>query len=231
MPIARAALVLVLAVIAAAPAHAQGPLPAPPPTPAAPDERGAAREFSFAAYRLRVALVAQRADIEQRMQAGLDAFDQPACEDALVEIVLLPEGRRDEALVVAAALALAPAFAAVRPAFERFLGEIERVPTADPALRTGRADWRASIGALRRFPAEIDVCGTLERWRRANFARAATPLGLGEDLAGALPRTRSAKLARAARRMRQLGVSPGAARRFSGETLFRGIGDDLDLPG
>jgi hypothetical protein len=51
VPLVRAAVVLAVALAVAAPARAQAP-PAPP----APDERAAAREVSYAAYRLRIAI-------------------------------------------------------------------------------------------------------------------------------------------------------------------------------
>jgi hypothetical protein len=111
------------------------------------------------------------------------------------------------------------------PAFERFQAELERVPTGDPALRSGRAEWRATVAAFALFSPVIEVCGTLDRWRRSRFARAEAPFGLGREL---LSDGSSPKLTRAARRMQELGVARGTARRFTGETLLDGIGEDLD---
>jgi hypothetical protein len=202
-----------------------------PPPPPAPDERAAAREFSFAAYRLRLALLGQEAQLEDRMQAGLDAIGSSRCEATLVALVALPLQRREEAFPIAAAVAIAPAFATMRPAFERFRDELERVPTADPVLRSGRAAWRSSVANIATFPPDLDICGTLERWRRAGFSRAAAPLGLGGERLGPYAASAAKKLVAAARRMRELGVSAGASRRFSGETLLEGIGDDLDTGG
>jgi hypothetical protein len=201
------------------------------PPAAAPDERAAAREFSFAAYRLRVALKAQQADLEGRLQASIDALLSPRCEDALVALILLPAARQEPVAVGAGALALSPAIAAMRPAFQRFQAELERVPTADPALRSGRAEWRTIVASLAAFPAQVDVCATLERWRRARFALSATPFGL-DEVPGAFDQEAesSPKLRRAARRMRQLGVAPGTARRFTGDTLLDGIFEDVEFP-
>ena len=227
MKVARVALALALplGLVAAPPAGAQAPPAAPP------DERAAAREFSFAAYRLRVALKAQRVDLDARFQASVDALLSPPCENAVVTLILLPDKRQTQVALGAGAVALSPAIAAMRPAFQRFQAELERVPTADPALRSGRAAWRRMVASLAAFPAQVDLCATLERWRRARFAPSATPFGLDE-----LPGTfddeaeSSPKLVRAARRMQQLGVAPGAARRFAGDTLLDGIFKELEMP-
>jgi hypothetical protein len=226
VPLVRAAVVLAVALAVAAPARAQAP-PAPP----APDERAAAREFSYAAYRLRIAIKAQKADLEQRLQTAVDALTAPACQRTLIALVGLPEATQDRVAAGAAAVAIAPAIAALRPAFQRFQAELDRVPTADPALRGGRAAWRTSLAALARFPAQVDVCATLERWRRARFAPAATPFGLDELPGGVADDGAEPKLRRAARRMQQLGVAPGTARRFAGETLLDGIFDDVEVSG
>jgi hypothetical protein len=221
----RAAAFLVLGLSAATPAAAQAP-PAPP----APDERAAVREFSYAAYRLRVAIKAQERDIEQRLQTGVDALSAPACERPLIALIGLPASSQDRVALGAGAVAIAPAVAAMRPAFERFQAELERVPTADAALRSGRAAWRSAIAGLALFPAQVDVCGTLERWRRAGFAASAAPFGL-DELPGAFSEGEDAepKLMRAARRMQQLGIAPGTARRFTGDTLLDGIFDDVEI--
>jgi hypothetical protein len=105
------------------------------------------------------------------------------------------------------------------------------VPTGDTALRSGRAAWRSSVAHIATFPPDLDICGTLERWRRTGFSRAAAPFGLGGDRLGPYAASAATKLAAAERRMRELGVAPGPARRFGGETLLEGIGDDLDRGG
>jgi hypothetical protein len=222
---ALAAIAIAMSATAPAAAHAAR---------GAPDEHAAAREFSYAAYRLRVAITAQKAELDQRIQAGVDAFVTPPCGPAFGAMGRLSERRLDAATLVAATVAMAPALAAVRPAFERFLAELDRVRTGDRALRGGRAEWRATVAAFRRFPPQVDVCATLDAWRQARFARSKAPVGLGDaDFAGSLSdpgADPSRRLARAARRMRRLGVPAGAARRFAGTTLFDGIGEDIDVP-
>jgi hypothetical protein len=146
-----------------------------------------------------------------------------------VGIALLPRRRPDDAIEVVVGVALAPALGGMRPAFERFQGELERVPTADPALRSGRAAWRVAVADFARVPPGVDVCATLERWQRARFARAEAPFGLESGFLASLVGETSPKLTRAARRMQQLGVRSGTARRFTGETLLDGIGDDVDF--
>jgi hypothetical protein len=218
---ARRLIVLFCAVcaLAATPAaHAQAP-PLPPP-----DERAAAREFSFAAYRLRVAIKAQKAAFEQRVEAGFEALNTPPCRPALRALVRLPERREDEVSGIAGAIIAAPALATVQPAFQRFQDELERVPTADPSLRSGRAGWRAFVASLAGLPAIVDVCGALEAWHRSGFARGAIPAGVRALISLEDP---APKLKRAARRMVQLGVASGTARRFTGDTLFNGFGDDI----
>jgi hypothetical protein len=71
-----------------------------------------------------------------------------------------------------------------------------------------------------------DPCDALEAWRRAGFAPSAAPV----DLDALEARDSSAaedKIARAARRTQRLGVSPGAARRYTAAGMFRGVLLDL----
>jgi len=220
----RAAAVLataLLAAAAAAPAGAQAP-PAPSPRP---DERAAAREFSFAAYRLRVAVLAVRTQIEARAKAELAALADPRCDRA---IDAAPETRQLQVVLVAALLVAAPVFDPIRAPLDRYLAELEAVPTADAALRGGRAGWRSEIDLIRRLPSLPDPCGALVAWRRTRYAPSAAPVTVGA-LANAGLLAADGKLTRAERRMRALGVSAGAARRFTGETLFAGIAEDLDF--
>jgi hypothetical protein len=219
---ARTVLVVTALVVAAAavPARAQAPPPVPPPPAAAPDERAAAREFSFAAYRLRVAVLGQKAAIEAKIAAGLAALDDPRCDRVLAAA---PARSRPQVLLMTVLLAALPTFDPLRAPLERYLAELERVPTADPLLRSGRAGWRSQVELIRRLPSIPDPCAALEAWQRAGFAPGAVPVdpaaldNPGLDAA-------DAKLRRAARRMRELGVGAPAARRFTGDTLLDGIG-------
>jgi hypothetical protein len=209
----RAALPAVLvglAVAPAAPAQAQ-----------APDERAAAREFSFAAYRLRVALLAQRDAVEDRLlNVTLLALRDDRC-DAADDAA--PGGRDIEVLLVDILLAFAPAYDPVRPALDTFLAELERIPTNDPALRGGRAGWRTEVDIIRRLPSTPDPCAALQAWQRTGFAPTRAPIAI-DAVTNPAALAVAGKVAVAARRMRQLGAGASAAKRFRGREMFRGVG-------
>ncbi len=207
-----AALATAVFSIAALPAVAQ-----PPPA----DDRAAAREFSYAAYRLRVAVKATVPEIDRRL-AAVDCFD---------ELDSFPDRVEDELADLVAAAYVDALIGPSVPAFERFVAELARVPVADPALRSGRAAWRrraADLAALAPVPA--DLCAQIARWRKAGYARSARPAldtGPIERLAEA--DTRDRKLAAAARRLRELGVARGTAERFTGDAIFEGLIEESEL--
>jgi hypothetical protein len=209
-----AVLAVVLGAAAAAPAGAQ----APPP-----DEPAAAREFSFAAYRARVAVKAQKAAIEAALDARLARLDDPGCERALAAA---PRTAQDRVLAMSIVLVALPLIDGVRAPVQQLVVELERVPTADRTLRSGRAAWRTQAQFFALLPSVPDMCAALDGWRRAGYGARAAPIDL-EAFSGSGLETVQAKLAAAAARMRQLGVSAGAARRFTGDTLLDGIGDDI----
>jgi hypothetical protein len=214
-----AVLAVVLGATAAVPAAAQTP-PAP-----APDERAAAREFSFAAYRARVAVKAQKAAIEAALNARIDALDDPRCARA---ITAAPRAAQETVVAMSGLLVALPLLDGVRAPVQKLVAELERVPTADPSLRSGRAAWRAEAQFFARLPAVPDMCAALDAWRRARYGPRAAPIDLAAfDDVGL--ETVERKLAAAAARMRELGVSAGAARRFTGDNLLDGIADDLDF--
>jgi hypothetical protein len=211
----RAGLVAVLAALAVVPtASAQTP----------PDERAAARELSFAAYRLRVAVIAQRDAIDDKvLGVTLAALGDDRCDRA---DDAAPEGRELEVLLTDLLLAFAPAYDPIRPALDTFLAELERIPTNDPALKGGRAGWRTEIDIIRRLPSTPDPCAALQAWQRNGFAASKAPIPL-DVLINPAARAAEGKIAVAARRMRRLGVSAGAAQRFTGKAMFRGVAVDL----
>jgi hypothetical protein len=218
----RAAVLAVLTLVAAGVARAQSPPPVTPPAATAPNERAAAREFSFAAYRLRVAFLAQRTALRSAARRGIAALDDPLCGRA---VDAAPDGRAVDVILTAAILALTPLWSAERAPLAQFLSELERVPTADPVLRSGRAGWRVEIETMGRLSAPADVCGALDAWRRLGFAPAAAPVDLRVLDARGLSESLT-KRVRAAVRMVRLGVGLSAARRFTGLTLTDGIVDD-----
>jgi hypothetical protein len=219
--VARAALAagaLTLLLVGVAPAAAQGPS-------GPPSERAAAREFAFAAYRLRVAVLVHRAEIQAVASKVLAALKDPRCNRAVTSA---PESRRVQVVLVSTLIVVGPVYDPIRADLDRFLAELERVPTADPVLRSGRAGWRSEIDLVHRLPSVADPCAVLQAWQRAGFAASAAPLNIDAILNPGLDAA-DGKLARAERRMRQLGVSAGAAKRFTGDTLFRGVAKGVDL--
>ncbi len=196
----------------------------------APDDRADAREFAFAAYRLRVAIKARLPEID-RAAAITRA---PACRAALAGGTPAEQRRHVDDLVGVLVDLLAGAmFAPVADAMSTFQAEMEAVPTTDPALRSGRAAWRESIALyLQVRPLPADLCAQLGRWRSAGYAASSRP-----DLQPAVVRrildgsgTVDVKLHLAAARMVGLGVTDGQARRFAGDTLFNGFSPE-DLLG
>jgi hypothetical protein len=208
---------LLLAVAAVPTASAQ----APPPATPAPDERAAAREFSFAAYRLRVAMLVQKEAVADKLlTVTLDAVGDARCDRA---DDAAPAGREIDVLLVDLLLALAPAYDPVRAPLDTFLAELERIPTNDPILRGGRAGWRTEIDIIRRLPSTPDPCAALQAWQRTGFAPSAAPIPI-DALISPAALAAEGKLAKAARRMAQLGVRAATSRRFTGKGMFVGVG-------
>lgn len=220
---ARAALI-VAALVTIAPTQARAA--------AKPDERAAAQAFADAALHygqdVRAALPAAR---KARQAARVDARK---CDGPLRALERRLEGdgdftRRDfRAFILMSIQPWVGVYATLVPAHERMLAELDATPTADPALRTGRAVWR-SLTNLMRFYALIpaDLCGQLDAWVDAGAK--GTPLPdvnlRGWDDPEELDRDssspdESARLARAVRRLRELGQGPRRSERFDGEEAF-----------
>ena len=223
----RRALLLALALTAGVTGTAQAQTtppatpPAPAPAQAAPDERAAARELSFAAYRLRVAVLAQKQAVEDKLLGiTLGALSDPRCDRAENAA---PGFLAIEVLIVELVLDITPAYDPVRTALDAFLAQIEAIPTNDRALRSGRAGWRSEIQFIRGLQSSPDPCGSLQAWQRKHFAPSASPVNLDAVTDPGLNAAED-KITIAARRMRALGVSAGAARRFTGDGVFRGVG-------
>jgi len=213
---------VILAVLAAAVALAV-PTTA---TAQAPDDRAAAREFSYAAYRLRVAIKARLPEIDQ----AAAITRAPACRAAL-QGDALAQRHVEELVGVLVDLLAGAMFAPVSEQLRTFGGELESIATTDPALRSGRAAWRSSIALyLQVRPLPADLCAQLARWRAAGYAAAAKPDLQPASVRRILDGSGAAdlKLHLAAARMVALGVPQGQARRFAGDTLFAGFSaDDL----
>jgi hypothetical protein len=187
------------------------------------DDRAAARELSFAAYRLRVAIKARMPQIDQ----AAAITRSPACRAALRPAS--PEQERQHVDDLVGVLVDLLAGAMLAPAAEplaTYQAELDRIPIADPTLRSGRAAWRASVALYAQVrPLPADLCARLARWKREGYMATSRP-----DLQPAAVRrildgsgTVDAKLHAAAARMVALGVPEGQARRFAGDTLFAGF--------
>jgi hypothetical protein len=214
--LALVALVAALALPQAAPAQA-------------PDERAAAREYAYAAYRLRVAIKERLPEID----AAAALTRAPACRSALQGAT--PEQERehlDDLVGVLVDLLAGAMLAPVAGELRTFQAELDRVPTADPALRSGRAAWRSSVALYAQVrPLPADVCARLRAWRTAGYAAAGRPDLQPPGVRRILDGTGivDVKLRLAAARMVALGTSEGQARRFAGDTLFDGFSPEALL--
>jgi hypothetical protein len=195
---------------------------------AQPDERAAAREFAYAAYRLRVKLkttFATKAEL-------ITIFTAPGCREIAGET--LPARARTEAGVALAEAILGVEYGRMGPALTTFGTELDRIPTADPVLRAGRASWQGIAAAFGQFApvTAADACAQLRRWEDAGYPAGAAPAFQAEAIRQSI-RERAAsdgnehipedlRARRAATRMLGLGVTRSQARRFSGVTMFRG---------
>jgi hypothetical protein len=209
-------------------------MPGPAAAQTQPDERAAAREFAYAAYRLRVRIKAAAPAIKQVAKG----FDTPACENPLGDDAdHLPKRAEPGIFAMLLELELGANFAPVKDAYAQFITELDHVSTADRALIDGRNVWRSSVELISQTgPVPADLCEQLRRWRLAGYpadgAPAAQPQAIhhyvlaafGSDMkpSGQRPEPR-----RAARRMVELGVPARQARRFAGETLYEGIDNGL----
>jgi hypothetical protein len=208
-PIA-AALAMVVALGSAVPADA-----APPRS---------AQRFADAALRAKVAINALRPEISRSLREA----DLGRCGDLGDQAPARAERTAGALIDLALAQAL---LGPTQPVLERFVADLEAIPTRDPALRSGRAAWRESVAALGRLPAFDQPCAALERWAKAGWSPAArppVPVAEIERLdSDRLDERFDRGVARAARRLRRLGISAGAAKRFTGETLFEDAVDEI----
>lgn len=185
-----------------------------------PADVASAREFSFAAYRLRVAVKAAGPEMARRKKELSD------CSSVYTEA---PRRAKKAALEVYFAADLLVLLDGIRQPLAVFVAELDRVPVEDAALRRGRAAWRGNATDLAAIaPVPADVCDQFARWQAAGYTDATRPAvdtkgfrRLGED--DKTSNRRARRLRAAVRRMRELGVRRGTAERFAGDTLLEGI--------
>jgi hypothetical protein len=169
---------------------------------------------------------------EPEFRAATKALNFGKCERVL-ERKPPPERETDRFAMFLVAAMFGPMFEPAKPVLHQIVADLDAIPTRDPILKSGRAGWRVTVQYFDRFPRIEAPCDQLEKWANSGWRASARPEfdfeaferlvdgeGTGVDLAGR-------KIERAARRMRQLGVSKGDAKRFTGETLFDEIPDDV----
>ena len=202
---------------------------------AAPDERAAAREFAYAAYRLRVKVKAT----EPQARRAFAALDAPACSRALgsmaeADLERLPLRALLGIVVVIGEVEIATVYGFTGALLPEFVAELDRVATADRALIAGREAWRSTAEVLQHArPLPPDACAQIRRWRLAGFPADGVPaLQPGPIHSLFMKQLRQPMLSnpkpdrsreRAADRMVRLGVPRRQAERFAGDTLFDGM--------
>jgi hypothetical protein len=193
-----------------------------------PDERPAAREFAYAAYRLRVRIKAA----EPAMKQATAGLDPQTCKSAISDAIPKEAGPGLSLWITERNLGIR--LQPVAAAFGDFVRELDRVPTADPALVDGRNAWRYDAEFFAQLgPPPANACEQLRDWRLAGFPADGIPaaqppavhqafLALGDAALIGIDRPEPR---RAARRLQALGVPAGQARRFTLERLFDGVLD------
>ena len=194
----------------AAPAHA-----APP---------ASAQRFADAALRMKQAIKAQRAELERRVEE----LDFVRC----FRVFEAAPARHDAQVFAVIVIGLTgPMMDVARGPLEQMVRDLDAIPTQDPALRSGRAAWRAQVAQIDEMPRVDAPCDALERWRDAKWRASAAPKlderAMARMIEGSAGQER--KVRRAARRLRQLGVRKGEAARFTGDTMFDNVIDDRFL--
>ena len=190
-----------------------------PPADAA--RTSSAQRFADAALRAKSAL---RAVAPQIRAAHEDVFR--TCESGIEPDEDPPAHARRRAEVLAHQAERAPLVQIARPVFDKLLDDLRRIPTRDPALRSGREGWRLFVELLFGEPVLPGACQQLAAWAATGYARDRAPVFRvaaykrpdAEDRR--LEEQSQAKLEVAGVRMFRLGVSEADALRFMAHELF-----------
>ena len=196
--------------------------------PAAPSPAAtSAQRFADAVERGKSAIRAKKPEF----RAAVEAMNLDSCERVL-EKKPPPEREADRFVLFLVAASVQPLFQPSLPVLDQIVAELGAIPTRDPILKSGRAAWREVVVSFRAFPTVEKPCEQLEAWADAGWKASARPkfdfAGFERQLDEVDDENIEGKFERAARRMRQLGVSKGDAERFTGETLFEDVEDELD---
>ena len=189
--------ILLLALLAPATASAQTP---------PPDERAAARAFADAAARFTDA-------IEAPTERLFDLFEHPLRRAPGCPAIA--KKHRGGALIITLYDSNLVFARDVTPVARAFRSELANVATADPALISGRAAWRARGRSIEATPEPEDLCAKLAAWRRAGYPKSTVRKTM-RDLESLATRGPSVerKLEAAAKRLIALGVPRDEARLF-----------------
>lgn len=205
----RIALALLLVLIVAAPA--QGAV-----------RTQSAQAFADAALRAHVAMRAESETIDRRMRA----LRPRLCISVLRDVVRrgrLVERRSERVFGQMMVGFMRPLVDVIVPVGRHLVADLDAVPTRDPALIAGRDAWRELIALFEAYPVVTRPCHALDAWRDSGFAPALAPPDQTSALArlDALDETEtfSRRVGRAQRRLRMLGVTRGAAARFSEDLI------------
>jgi hypothetical protein len=185
-----------------------------------------AERFAAAVERGKSAIRAK----EPEFRAAFEAVDFDACESGTSE--RRPPKREAERLgLFLGAVIVQPVFGPSKPVLRQIVDDLDAIPTNDPVLRSGRAAWRRIVELIHQTPVLEKPCEQLEAWARSGWKASARPKmdfeAFGELLEDLDSDALERKIERAARRLRRLGVSKGAAERFTGETLYDDLPDDI----
>jgi hypothetical protein len=192
-------LVLVLVLLAPATASAQTP---------PPDERAAAQAFADAAGRFTDAIEAPSKTYFEWLDHPLRRA--PGCPR-------IAKKHRVGAFVLTIYTHTLEWVRDIKPPLRALRSELANVPTADPALISGRAAWRSTGRSVESAPEPGDLCAELRSWRRAGYPRSTVREvtrrfdRLGDSEGGSVSRKQDA----AVDRMVELGVPRAEAELFS----------------
>jgi hypothetical protein len=181
------------------------------------DVKAFAAAASTAAAEIRATAPQTRIDVA--------AADLSRCVSALQRLTAVSisaEARGRFAILTQIALHNA-SYARALPTLERFVSQIDRIRTADPALRSARAGWRQYTGylaVLLAVPITPPVfCVELESWVGAGAPGLPFPeldlRAAAAVLANGGGGRQEARIARGATRLARLGAPRQRARRFS----------------
>jgi hypothetical protein len=188
-----------------------------------------AQRFADAVERGKSAMNAKVPEV----QAAYDAIEWPRCQRVIARTPP-PKRETDRFSSYFAAVLFQPLFGPAQPVLQQIVADLYAIPTNDAILRSGRSAWRQVVEVLGKYPQTDQPCVQLEAWARSGWKASGRPdfdfAAFDRLIEESDDPSLERKFERAARRLRQLGVSKGDAKRFTGETIFEAIEQDVELP-